>query len=114
MSIPQTPKQQINEICRIIQKDANARQKIITVDGKMCAIGGLAHYGAKVSKAQLQRMDRESNYGNQPSDQAWREVVTRFPVLQGTYASQVWRINDAHHKLVTRRKALITFFRALI
>ena len=126
-----TPRQQIAEVCRIINLDANGIEYLYyTANGTMCAIGGLAHYGAGVAKW---RLGRVSSNGLD-SDEAWEKVVKRFPVLAALSAEEVYGENDVHtplcscggndkncedvaaHAIATtsRRKALCALFRGLL
>lgn len=86
-----TPEQQIERVCEIVMKDANTTEVLITDDGsKMCAIGGLAHYGAGISKDKLRSYD---------SEDAWEKVCEVFPVLAELNAEDVYTINDAYEPL---------------
>ena len=100
-----TEKQQIRRIKQIIRKDANTTGKLVDEDGKMCAIGGLAHYGAGISQRRLGKMD---------SNDAFDLVIERFPVLYQTTASEVYTVNDRCDDTRTRRVALCKFFDRII
>ena len=100
-----TVKQQIAAIKRIIRKDANARGTLLDDDGTMCAIGGLAYYGAKVTKSKL----RTNQVGV-----IYRRVQRAFPILRTVMAREIYRINDDNSRLETRRNKLCQFFDKLI
>lgn len=105
-----TKRQQIAKIKSIIRKDSDGRAKIIDEDGKMCAIGGLAHYGAGVSKRCLMSWELKGT----GIFQAFDKVLCAFPVLLGIKADNIWCINDRYIKVDNRRNALCKFFDSLL
>ena len=109
---PESPRAQVAQMKAIVRKDATATGRIITEDGRMCAIGGLAHYGAGVPQATMQ-MWRDSNAYDSVTE-AWQAACQRFPILSRTTASVVYRINDDNRNLDDRRAALCHFFDSLL
>lgn len=108
----QSAKAQVKCMKAIIRRDANATETILTDDNKMCAIGGLAHYGARVSLSTMRRWVKAGD----GTTVAWGVVVSRFPILAGCRASEVFNINDSYnnHDLHRRRVALCAFFDSLL
>lgn len=101
----QTAQQQIAQIKQIIRKDANTHGTLLDSKGKMCALGGLAHYGAGISKKRLRTMD---------SGQAFDAVCGRFPILLGIRCTEIVYLNDGERDLKKRRRKLCTLFDGLL
>lgn len=107
-----TPRQQIATICRIINKDATGRGQVIDDDGRLCAIGGLAHYGAGVPKRTLRQWRARARGGS--THLAWEAAVKKFPVLKCTNEWSVYEVNDRYLNVSERRQALCRLFRGVL
>lgn len=96
-------KRQVAQMKRIIRKDANAIGTLLDGDGKMCAVGGLAYYGAGVTQEELRDMD---------TGDAFDRVVNRFPVLRLAHVAcdEIVDLNDKTKTLIGRRNKLCRFF----
>ena len=106
MSTHESVHQQIATIKRIIRKDATGRRALCDAEGRMCAIGGLAYYGAQITKPQLRGCTNQYFEAVNVYD----VLRIRFPVLAHLRASVIVQVNDAHENLSTRRRALCALF----
>ena len=100
--------QQVARMKAIVMKDADARGAIIREDGTMCALGGLAHYGAGISKATLRRWTQSSG----AIGKAFKYAQRAFPILTivGALPLTIYGVNDVHDNIARRREALCRLF----
>ena len=109
----QSARQQVNAMKRIIRKDANTIETILDDDGKMCALGGLAHYGAGVSLRTLKWWNAECRV----NAMAFAAACDAFPLLtkRNLTAASIYDINDRYPtSLAERRQALCRFLDSLL
>jgi len=100
-------KAQVDRIKKIIMKDANTTGMYINKNGKMCALGGLAYYGAGASKKELHRAETGGDID------LMAKITRTFPILT-CFLGSVAKLNDSIRTTKPRRKALCEFFDSLL